>query len=246
MDFIIGRESSVDGGIGRRLSITYNSTKSLYIGYEGSVPVTVSRQHCKLSVDADGSMVLISLKPANITYVNGQEIMKKQVSSHDVIELGSERYRLDLQAVLHTVADLLPKPSISIAHLETIWDNYQAEKVAMQVKRNKSAAIQSGLGILSSIAMVLGFFIEADAKNTLLVSFRIIFMSVFLLLSIYFFVIRYRNADKDAQALKEFEDRFKEKYVCPCGCGRFMGGQEYKQLVITQKMCPVSKRPYTI
>lgn len=239
MDFIIGRESSVNGGIGRRLCIAYTSTKAVYIGYEGSVPVTVSRQHCKLSVEADGSMVLINLKPANITYVNGQEVMKKRVSAHDVIELGSERYRVDLQAVLHAVADLLPKPPVSIAHLEAIWDNYQDEKMALQVRRSKSAAIQSVTGILSMLSIACGFI--PGIPDAVRISLYVVAVG----LAVYFFIIRYRNAGKEAQELKEFEDRFKENYTCPCGCGRFMGNQEYKQLVITQKMCPVSKRPYT-
>lgn len=239
MEFIIGREASVNGSIGRRLCITSTNNKVFFLGHEGSVPATVSRQHCKLSAEADGSFTLINLKPANITYVNGQEIMKKRVSAKDAIELGSERYRLDLQAVLNTVGDLLPKPAVSIAHLEAIWDNYQAEKVAIQVRRSKSAAVQSVTGILSMLSIACGFI--PDIPTIV----RILLYAMALGLAIYFFIVRYRNAGKEARELKEFEDRFKEQYVCPCGCGRSFGYQEYKQLVITQKMCPLSKRPYT-
>lgn len=238
MEFIIGREASINGNIGRRLCVTSSANKVSFIGNEGYVPSTVSRQHCKLVVETDGSYTLINLKPANITYVNGQDVMRKRVVTDDIIELGSDRFHLDLQLVINKIADQLPMTPVSLSCLEEIWENYQKEKVELQIQRNKSAVIQSVTTILSLLSGACGLILDGPIAKNILITVAVV-------LAIYFFIIRYRNVRKEAYKLKEFEDQFKQNYVCPCGCGRFLGYIEYKQLVITQKNCHVSKRPYS-
>jgi pSer/pThr/pTyr-binding forkhead associated (FHA) protein len=49
--------------------------------------MTVSRAHCKLTVEADGTMWLENLS-ANGTYVDGVSILKKRVSDDTVAQLG--------------------------------------------------------------------------------------------------------------------------------------------------------------
>lgn len=72
-ELILGRESGAS-----RLHIVMNGKDCVY-GAAGSVPRTVSRQHCKLTVEDDGSYTLVNLKPENKTYVNGLAIASKRI-----------------------------------------------------------------------------------------------------------------------------------------------------------------------
>ncbi|MBO4315926.1 MAG: FHA domain-containing protein, partial [Prevotella sp.] len=88
-------------------------------GDTGSVPKTVSRQHCKMTVLDDGSYMLQNLKMENDTFVNGMSIQTKKVTQQDVIELGSSHYKLRwdyVQAVL--------SKTVNVSHLEKIWTDY--------------------------------------------------------------------------------------------------------------------------
>ena len=96
MELIIGRESSSPQSIGRRLQIESSSKKKYHLGEQDSVPQTVSRQHCKIVVNNDRSMVLFNLNPNNITFVNGNQVQEKAIDMTDSIELGSDHYNLDL------------------------------------------------------------------------------------------------------------------------------------------------------
>ena len=60
--------------------------KTAAIGEMNSVPNSVSRckpaentAHCKIEVDATGNLIVTNLKPQNVTYVNGAEIVSKKV-----------------------------------------------------------------------------------------------------------------------------------------------------------------------
>ena len=68
------------------------------------VPDSVSRckvaegsAHCKLEIDVAGSVRLINLKAANLTYVNGVAVESKKVSESDNIALGREKYAVSLK-----------------------------------------------------------------------------------------------------------------------------------------------------
>ena len=116
MELIIGRESSSPQSIGGRLHVVSSSKKEYFIGLEGSVPKTVSRQHCKVIIDSDGNMVLVNLKPTNITFINGVEAVQKSIVKTDMIELGSERFKLELKAILDMISSEIPK-TYNISHL---------------------------------------------------------------------------------------------------------------------------------
>ncbi len=58
MDIIIGREA---GAASPRLCLKQGE-KAFYIGTPGSVPKSVSRSHCRLSIGSDGSMTLSNVE----------------------------------------------------------------------------------------------------------------------------------------------------------------------------------------
>lgn len=240
MEIVLGRESATPSSIGGRLHVVTSNKKEYFIGLEGSVPKTVSRQHCKIVVNTDGSMALINLKPTNITFINGFEAIQKNIIQSDRIELGGERYKLDLKAVLNAVSSEIPK-SYDISHLKAIWEKYQEDKLNVQIKQSRSAAVQSVTGLLSMSSIACGFIPGIpDVVRILLYGAAIILAAVF-------FVYRIRNAGENVLKIKELDDQFHKDYVCPNpDCRRFLGNVPYEDLVKQTKSCFVCKAVYEV
>ena len=102
---LIGKEP----GQGRLLVAIQGNGKSAAIGAPGSVPACVSRckpsegvAHAKITVDQTGNMTITNMKPQNVTFVNGSEIASKRVSSSNTVELGKDRFSINLPVVIET------------------------------------------------------------------------------------------------------------------------------------------------
>ena len=160
MTILIGKEP----GQGRLMVSTKinGQVRSAFIGNVGSVPDCVSRcrpaediAHCKIEASPDGTMVLVNLKPQNVTYVNGREIVSKKITADSRVELGRDRYRINIDNVLDSVRNIagaqhspqqpqqqspLQAKSVkeySILPLKKIWNAYNDEIFDLQ-KRQKS------------------------------------------------------------------------------------------------------------
>ncbi|MBO7588460.1 MAG: FHA domain-containing protein [Bacteroidaceae bacterium] len=240
MEIIIGRESTSPLSIGGRLHILTSNKKDYYLGLEGSVPKSVSRQHCKIIIKTDGSMELINLKPTNITYINGIEVIRKTISKSDRIELGGGHFVLDLNSVLDTVKTEIPQ-SYDISHLKAVWEKYQQTKIEIQVKQSKSAAVQSVTGLLSMASIACGFV--PGVPDII----RGVLYGIAIILAVVFFIYRMRHAGENVLQLKELDDQFHKDYVCPNpDCGRFLGVTPYDDLKKQTKSCPVCKAVYEV
>lgn len=231
MEIIIGRES---GSQQPRLQISCDG-KKYYLGTPGSVNMKVSRQHCKLDVKSDGTIVSITdITDNNYMYVNGKEFKaKKGVTFADVIELGPEKYRLDVAAVVKTV---IGTPTYHIAPLRDVYDNYQKELMDMQIKQGKFGAISSLPMILSMGSGVLVTVVPGinPAVRTTLIIIAVSLMIIFICL-------RMKTASSNPQKRKELDDNFHKNYVCPNpGCKHFFGSMRPDEL-LTNKTCPWCK-----
>lgn len=229
MELIIGRESGVDNP---RLAIEY-SGKTFFWGKPGSVPRSVSRKHCQLSIDDDAKIVIEDITPNNFIYINGVDCKKKGgVTMADTIELGPDKYRLDIEGIVKALSS---QQSFSISHLREIYDSYQKEKYDIQVYQGKLNALSALPGILSMTSIGLAVFIE---------NARIIMIVIAAVFALVFALIRYRNASKIPMRTRKLEDSFRESYVCPNpACGHFLGGTPYKEL-LKNKACPYCKAKY--
>lgn len=230
MDLIIGRESNVDNP---RLAVEQNGKVS-YWGKPGSVPKSVSRKHCHVLVDDDAKVVIEDITANNFMYVNGQDCKRKEnVTFGDTIELGPDKYRLELEEIVKALSS---QQAFSISHLQEVYDSFQKEKFDMQVKQGKLNALSTLPGILSMISIGVAVFFQ-NARV-----WMIVIAAVF---ALAFALIRYRNATKIPKTMKKMEDSFREKYVCPNPvCGRFLGGVPYKEL-LKNKSCPYCKSKFT-
>lgn len=91
----------------------------IIIGRQGNQPMpitdtSVSRKHCKLTSNLDGTFTLEDLGSSSGTFVNGQQIIKTNVTKDDTIQLGSNLKLKVADLVADKKADtpkVTPKPA---------------------------------------------------------------------------------------------------------------------------------------
>lgn len=230
IELIIGRESGVDNP---RLAVEQNG-KSFFWGTPGNVPKSVSRKHCQVIMNDDGQIIIEDITPNNFMYINGVDCKKKGgLLVSDTVELGPDRYRLDLEGIIKTLSS---QQSFSIEPLKSIYDAYQKEKYDIQVQQGKLNALSALPGILSMTSIGIAVFIDKA---------RIIMIVVAAVFALVFAFIRYRNASKIPMRIKKLEESFRDTYICPNpACGHFLGGVPYKEL-LKNKACPYCKSKFT-
>ena len=223
MDIIIGREEGA-----RRLHCVAGG-REFNIGAAGSVPLSVSRQHCKLTVN--GSNITIeNIKAQNITFVDGNQIFSKSISATSKLQLGEERFLIPLQQILQLatgapVGQQQPDvPTYSLKPLKSVWEEYDDRKMEIQNNAAKSANRQRLQGILSMLGMCIGFIPGIDQ------TIRIVIVVAALAIAIYFFVKGSMNATVQQQ-LHDLDEEFAKKYKCPNPkCGRPFGAIPYRNI----------------
>ena len=240
MDIIVGRESGVAQP---RLSIKVGGTTK-FIGNPGSVPKSVSRSHCRIEVDDSNNIKVSNVADQNTLYINGLEYKSKTVVKSDLIELGADKYILDLNAVLESLT-AAPTPASApkskapvtnvydISPLKKVWDEYSDAKVKMQVRERKMNALSAIPGVLSMASMAMCCFVDGLKGVCAIVA--VVFALAFALL-------RFRSAGNVPLLQKQMEEKFQDDYVCP-HCSHFLGNQRY-ELVLKNGVCPWCKSKF--
>lgn len=262
MNNLIGKTILIGKEPGQgRLAVAIVGGKTAAIGNTDSVPNSVSRYraadgvaHAKITVDHNGNMILTNMKPQNITYVNGTEIESKRITTANTIELGKDRYRINLPVILETAKKLAvignqPTPSsnpnqnqqqkqtqtFNISHLEHVWNDLQARKKEIQVKQKKINLVRSGCGVFTMCAMPCIFMFGPVGY---------VLTCIGILGNVYSFV-GLKN-DDTADVLEKLTENFQDRYVCPNpDCNKFLGNISYKLLKKQYSMhCPYCKSEY--
>ena len=90
IEIFVGRESGTDRVL-VYLSIN-GQIKAFQLGNPGSVPKFVSRAipnqnkaHLSIRIDDNGEIIVSNLKPENVTFVNGSQIVSKRISEDDTV-----------------------------------------------------------------------------------------------------------------------------------------------------------------
>ncbi|MCH4155955.1 MAG: FHA domain-containing protein [Muribaculaceae bacterium] len=218
-EIFIGRDEQTS-----KLRVSIGKEFKLY-GENGSVPMTVSRQHCSLLITDDGRMSLNNLQTGkNYTYVNGVCVESKHVTKADKIELGPKKYRLDLSKALIDVK--LPPKTYNIKPIEKVWNDYHETKLNIQIKERKFNAVRSVTGILTPAAVLIGWMM--GGRGTLFYALYVVIFVVGLVLFIY----AYSSSSKTPKILDKLDNDFRDKYVCPNqDCHRFLGYNKYSDLL---------------
>lgn len=96
MEIVIGREEGA-----RRLHCIAGG-REFNVGQAGMVPLSVSRRHCKITVNG-GNITIENIKAQNVTYVDDNQIFSKSISPTSRVQLGEEKFLVPLQQILQMV-----------------------------------------------------------------------------------------------------------------------------------------------
>ena len=183
MQIIIGRDAKTS-----QLNVIIGQ-QTLRLGAPGSVPQTVSRQHCRITVTEGGTYLVENLKAANITYINNVGVEKKSMRREDSLALGTDRYQVDTKAVFAAIDKAVPKTA-DIRPLSKVWEDHEEYIINQKIKSARFVAIASSMGIFTIGAMVYTFVFGGDGiiRNSLYC-----IAAVFVLL---IFIKRWRDASR--------------------------------------------------
>ena len=236
MEIIIGREEGA-----RRLHCIA-AGREFNIGQAGSVPLSVSRRHCKIT--ANGSNISIeNIKAQNVTFVDGNQIFSKSISATSKVQLGEEKFLVPLQQILQLVgissANVVTAPkeplTFSLRPMKAVWEEYHEQKMEIQRKAAKFANNQRLLGIFSMVGACAGAAIPVA---------RWAIMGFCIILAIYFFYKGNHNTIVQ-QKLDDLDEEYAKKYKCPNpACGRPFGAIPYRNIEYN-KQCLACGCKYT-
>lgn len=227
MIFTIGRDAKTS-----QLNITAGQ-QQVRMGQPGSVPQTVSRQHCSLTIGADGSMKLRNLKPENSTYVNGVAVEQKTIKASDNVQLGPDHYQLDMKGLLTIVDKMTPKTA-DIRPLGRLYSNYEHEAMQLDIAERRFNSLRSATGLITMAAVVLGMTVGHGPVY-------IVIYATAIIISLIFTIKAYHNSSNMPKRKKELQSQFKDKYRCPC-CGHHYS-MSYDELVVYDA-CPFCKAKF--
>ena len=198
-------------------------------GADNSVPKSVSREHVMITICDDSSVVLKNLNIENDTFVNGTAVEQKKLKKGDVIELGSDHYRLEWKVIEPFIPVF-----IDISPLRAVWESYQKEKNSYQEWERKLNVLKSLTSLITMSAFVLGA-VDIGNKGA---SLRIVAYGLAIIVSIFFAIKSWRDASRLPKKHQELDKRFKRQYICPNpNCRHFMGSQDY-EILSQNKKCP--------
>jgi hypothetical protein len=231
-ELIIGRESGEERP---RLAVQHEGTTS-YFGKPGSVPRSVSRKHCRVTMDNGGGIFLEDITENNVMFIDGKEYKKKgQVRKNDLVELGADRYRLPLEEIVNYFS---VQRTYHIGHLRKVQEDYQNARQEMQIRQGRLNSLSTLPGILSMGSMAL-FFGTGNGSNL-----RQPFLIAAVVFMILFGVIRWISAATTPKKNKELENEYRAHYRCPNpACDHFLGQTHYDEL-LSNKTCPYCKAKY--
>jgi hypothetical protein len=203
--------------------------------------LTVSREHCKLTVEADGKIWLEN-KSDNGTYIDGVSIIKKHVLPETVIRLGAT-YTI-------AVKDLLPLSTTShasgspfaqqsshantpaaddkdytqeFAKLKDVYEKYTRDKLEIQ----KEAGVTNFMRMLPmTLLSLVGLGAAAIPALRDIAPFIAIVGAGLLVFSL---VKSYNGSKNNPERMEALNRQFMIDYVCP-KCKSFLGFLPYESL----------------
>lgn len=222
----IGRDGPTN-----KLKVTVGEQSTTF----GSVPQSVSREHCKVVRQDDGTAVITNLNDRNVTYVNGQPVVSHDITADDVVELGSEHYRLDT-SFLKLVR------MVDISHLQNVWNDYAAWEEHTKISTIRSNALKSVTGLFSMAALIItfgDFGIEEQTMRTL----RLVLYTLAGVTIVFTSLNMFVTAPRKIREAKEREEHFLDDYTCPA-CKRPFGKSYRYEKLVELGECPLCKAKF--
>lgn len=221
----------------------------IIIGRKGTqrTPITdttVSREHCKLTINADGTYTLENLS-INGTFVNGNSIIRTVVTPDTILRLGANfsvavRDLLPLQAAnikprqaqQQNPLQQFAKPAVDpnqeryemeFRKLKSVYEKYTVDKLEIQ----KEAGMTNFYRMLPMTLMAIVSLGAACIPGLGALSPVIAVVGLGLLV---FSLFKSYNGNRDnPEKLEALNKQFMIDYVCP-KCGNFLGFIPYENL----------------
>lgn len=221
----------------------------IIIGRKGTqrTPITdttVSREHCKLTINADGTYTLENLS-INGTFVNGNSIIRTVVTPDTILRLGANfsvavRDLLPLQAAnikprqaqQQNPLQQFAKPAVDpnqeryemeFRKLKSVYEKYTEDKLAIQ----KEAGMTNFYRMLPMTLMAIVSLGAACIPGLGAIAPVIAVVGLGLLV---FSLFKSYNGNRDnPKKLEALNKQFMIDYVCP-KCGNFLGFIPYENL----------------
>ena len=221
---------------------------------------TVSREHCKVTMNGDGSFTIENLSDYG-TKVDGRNIIRSSVNLNSRLQLGNSFSATLVELIGNPAAtqrnagnqnastsqsdtnsfnnQSQPKPkeevqTFNISHLKKVWEDYNNTNIAMAEKQRSITLTRTGLGIFTMCAMPTIFFLGPIGY---------ILTAIGVIGNIYSFT-GMKNAESPAER-QHRQDAFDDAWVCPNPkCGHSLMAKNYKLLVRNFQACPYCKSKY--
>ena len=190
--------------------------------------LSVSREHCKLTSNSDGTYTLENLS-ANGTYVDGRSIVRSVVTADTIIQLGAT-FKITVKELLpvaikqtksaepqqNTVDPHQQEYEVKFRKLKKVYDKYTADKIALQ----KEAGMNNFYRMLPMTLLSLVGLGAAAIPSLGNIAPVIGIVGVGLLI---FSLVKSYNGSKDnPEKMEALNKQFMIDYVCP-KCGNFLG-----------------------
>lgn len=224
---------------------------------------TVSRRHCKITPNNDGTYTVENLSETYGTKIDGKNIIKAKATPDSQLQLGPYfKVRLgDLIGVKNDVRKPEPGPIpnpgpnpyvtpgskpnptlqdapkiYDISHLRFIWEEHNQRNIKYAEKQKNINLVRTG-GMVFTMG---GSLVAGIASAPILGG---VCAGLGLASVIYsFFGMKGSESTEEKQARQDY---FDSQWVCPNPkCGRTLPAKNYKMLVRNHKSCPYCKSKY--
>lgn len=197
----------------------------IIVGKQGSQKITisdstVSRKHCKLTEQADGTFLLEDLGSTNGTFVDGRKVIQTIVSRETMLTLGTYCVKVD--------ALVGPKPedyTHDFEKLKEVYEKYHSDLIELEKSDRLKNFYRSLPPTLSAIVFAIALFLDGDSA--------IILRSLMGVITIAFIIWATTGAFKNNKKTPEIRQRlfkqFQIDYVCP-KCKHYLGDIPYENL----------------
>lgn len=223
---------------------------------------TVSRQHCKLTPQSDGTYLLENIS-ANGTFVDGRSVVKTVVTKDTTIQLGPS-YKVKVADIVVIEPNPIPSsgnsanvatpkpqspqspnpepvPEFSVRTLQYIWDEYQRELDEIKEKQKSITLLRTSAPLFTMGSAALAGLAKSCDWDTSILTLSSILTFVGLILMVYAFIKSSKDDSEDRR--KEALEKFQSHYVCPnpkCGHTHVQS----PKILLQNKTCPYCRCKY--
>lgn len=197
----------------------------IIVGKNGTQKITitdpsVSRRHCKLTEQSDGTFLLEDLNSTNGTCVNGVKVIRKIVSRDTTIKLGNFTVTVD------TLVG--PKPqdyTQDFIRLKAVYENYHTALLDLEKSDRMKNFYRSLPPTISAVVFAMTLFMNGDSAMIV----RSVMGAVTICFILWATVAAYKSNKKSPELRQRLLKQFQIDYVCP-KCKHYLGDIPYENL----------------